>query len=407
MAGYDVVVVGGGTAGAVAARAAAAVGAHTLLLDEGTPPSGKAACAGLVSRRALDVLEASSDVVLRPIRGVTVHAPHGASLHVRAEETRALVVDRGALEQELLAAAVAAGVELLTPARVRGYVNGRVSFERAGETAHVATRMVIGADGAPSAVARWLRLDAAQQLLPAAQALVETEEKGDRQDEVVVFLGRQTAPGFFAWCVPAEPGVQRVGLACLPSVHPRPLLDRLLAERFRGRVLRRVDGRIPVGPPATAVTEGGLLVGDAAAQVKPFSGGGICLGAQCARVAGQVAGWAALAGDVSANALGAYERRWREEVGHEISFGWDIHRLRIELSDEQLAAAVRAAADPELLEVVAREGDIDRLGRLVDALVARRDLWPRLLGVASALGHWGKLVDLAQRAARLDPTRPL
>ena len=74
---FDVVVVGGGPAGAVTARVAATAGASVLVLERRTRIEEPSACAGLVSPRTLSVLGASEACVIRRLRGVTFHAPGG------------------------------------------------------------------------------------------------------------------------------------------------------------------------------------------------------------------------------------------------------------------------------------------------------------------------------------------
>ena len=77
MTAYDVVVVGGGPVGAVAARHAAEVGARVLLIEQGECTGEPARCTGLVSPPTLDLLGVSTASLLREIRGGILHAPGG------------------------------------------------------------------------------------------------------------------------------------------------------------------------------------------------------------------------------------------------------------------------------------------------------------------------------------------
>jgi flavin-dependent dehydrogenase len=204
-------------------------------------------------------------------------------------------------------------------------------------------------------------------------------------DGVEVFLGQRVAPGFFAWTVPAEEGRLRVGLAASIETELAPLLDHLLA-RASGRLVSDVTGLIPIGVAPATSGNGIVVVGDAAGQVKPLSGGGIYPGGLCARMAGEIAAQAALSGDTSAPSLAEYDRRWRAEIGEELDVGLASHGALSLLSDDEIDAAVAAlAASPALCGFLAAEGDIDYPSRLLPRLLERRDLQHALLSLAAAL----------------------
>ncbi|UCF09683.1 MAG: NAD(P)/FAD-dependent oxidoreductase [Candidatus Bipolaricaulota bacterium] len=405
---YDVAVIGGGTAGAVAAREAARSGARTVLIDVHPPEHGRPVCAGLVSPGTPQLLEIPASVVRGVIRGAVIHGPAATRLHLRGDEPKAVVIDRAAARAALLSLACAEGAELLAPARATAVMPGVVKMELPEGTAEIEAAVVIGADGPASTVARCLGLSPPDPVLSSLQVTIPVEERVD--DEVRLFVGRDVAPGFFAWTAPAEEGRLRVGLACVSPHRPEPFLRRLLEERYPeagSDDLALESAPIPLGPPPETVADGGLLVGDAAGQVKPLSGGGISTGARCAKLAGRLAAWAALARRTTRGDLAVYEGQWRREIGAEIAFGKEIHRMRCALTDDQLAAALRAADEPSLLALVAEKADIDRPSRLLEAFVGRQELWPRLLGIVTAVGGWQSLSALLREAVRLVRPRNL
>jgi geranylgeranyl reductase family protein len=396
---YDVAVVGAGTAGAVAARQAAAAGAHTVLIDAHPAADQPSVCAGLISPRTLDALGVGGEIVLRPIRGVRIQGPDGTQLRLRHPEARALVIDRRRTRGALLNAAAEAGVELLAPARCVSAAPGSLRIRLGDREETVETCVIVGADGVPSTVARSFGLGAPQWLLPARQ--IHLSGRLEAEDEVEVHIGCAVAPGFFAWAVPAEPGELRVGIACGPSEDPEPRLEALRERSYPGRPRARGAATIPLGAALPSIADGALLVGDAAGQVKPISGGGIYTGARCAAIAGRIAAWAALSGRTTAEDLRPYEQQWQAEIGNEIAFGMEIHRLRAGVSDRQLAAALQAASDPRVLALLAEEGDIDAPSRLVDAFLGRPELWPTLMPLIGLLGGAAPVVDAVRRIARL------
>ncbi|MCK4391754.1 FAD-dependent monooxygenase, partial [Candidatus Bipolaricaulota bacterium] len=187
MKSYDVVVVGGGPAGAVAARHATVVGARVLLIEQGDGSGEPARCTGLVSPRTLDLLGASTTSVLREIRGGTLHAPGGRTLNIRAETVKAVVLDRGRLNRELIELAASAGAEVRTHTRAVAATTGRVWTKHQGNKEELKTAVIIGADGPQSAIASWFSLPHPTQLLVASQVVVTEDHL--TPDGIEVFFG--------------------------------------------------------------------------------------------------------------------------------------------------------------------------------------------------------------------------
>jgi len=392
---YDVIVIGGGPIGAVAAREAAKAGARTLLLEQRKEIKGPIACTGLVSPQTLATLGASSRSILREIRAVRAHSPRGKRLSLRSLEVKGVVIDRISLEEELLSSAGSAGVEVLLGTEGRVGEGGRVTLISRGGEERVGAGVVIGADGPKSRVAAGSGLSPAAAPLPAAQAIVEG---APTEDMVEVYFGWDLAPGFFAWAVPAEPDRSRVGLAVPPGENPQRFLDRLLTDRFpSNRVLSRASGFIPSRPVDRSIDDRLILVGDAAGQVKPLTGGGLYFGGLCAAIAGRVAAGAALSGRTDRAGLTKYEVRWRAALGTEIRFGLAGREALLPLDDDGIDEIFARLDDPELLTFIAETADIDRPSRLISTLVHRPWLWERVLPIIG-------IMDGRRRAkAELEP----
>jgi len=171
----DVLVVGAGPAGSTAARLLAGAGYSVLLAEEHGRVGRPVQCAGLISERALR-LAGSPDIVRRAVRGASVFGPCLRSISFRAAEPRGYVIDRGALDAHLADRAAAAGAEVRTGTRfdrLLAPTNGRAMAKLTGPDARtysVAARLVVGADGVASAVARAFRLRRPVEILPAFEA---------------------------------------------------------------------------------------------------------------------------------------------------------------------------------------------------------------------------------------------
>ena len=365
---YDVVVVGGGPAGAVAARTAAAAGAKVLVLERS--PNRPPRCTGLVGPTLLDLLSVPPRLVLRSVRAVRIHTPGGRTAELRTDRAKGYVLDRAGLDRWLLEQAAEAGATVWSPASATGFSDG-ILRTTAGT---VGFDVLVGADGAESAIRSWAGLPRPAEVVLGVQAVVASTAV---EDAVEVHLGREIAPGGFAWVVPAEDGLLRVGILTPARRDGRALLARFLSCRFpHAPVLSRESGLVPVGPPEKTVGGRVLLVGDAAGQVKPLTGGGLLFGAVGARIAGQVAAR-------GPDNLAEYEARWRGELGPEIAFGLRARRAFLSLAGRDLDRIVAALDQPEVRRLVAEKGDIDRPSGLVRAVLAQPKAWPAL---ARALG---------------------
>ena len=381
---WDVVVVGGGPIGAVAARCAAEHGARVALLERSEATDPPCACTGLVSPRTLSALGSSDAAVLRRIDAVEACAPNGRTLRLRAEAPRGLVLDRGRLRAELHTRAREAGVEVLLGHEAVDLRSGHVEVRRSGALEAMQAGVIVIAAGVQTSLQEAANLPVPPRPFVGVQAIVEDE--AEQPTAVRTFFGTEMAPRFFGWAVPAEEGRTRVGLAAPPGVDPSPLLDRLLDRGFEGRrILSKVGGRLPLHPLPEPYADGLLFVGDAAGQLKPLTGGGLYTGAICARIAGRVAAEAVRTGRTGADDLRRYAADCDRAIGDEVRFGLAARALLESLSDAAIDDAFAAADHPDLLQFLASCGDIDRLRQLPRRLASRRNLWKRLVPLMTLL----------------------
>ncbi len=392
----DVLVVGAGPAGSTVAARLAKAGHSVRVVEEHPKVGYPVQCAGLVSQRVLD-LAGSTSMVRASVRGASVFGPSLESITFRAASPRAFVIDRAALDIHLADRAVRAGAEVRTSTRfdsVDGESGDRLTLHLRGPDGspeEVRARLVIGADGVASAVARAFRLRRPVEVLPAFEA--EFPESPGDPDTVEVYLGRKLAPGLFGWWIPDGSGGARVGVAADADGTPaRQYFDRLLEslERRFGRHVTKptsyVVSGIPIGTLPRTHARRALLVGDAAAQVKPLSGGGIFTGMRCAEIAADVAADALSKGDLSESALGEYDRRWRAELGDEFRRALYLRRLFTRLSDDELDRVVHALKGARLAATIVAFGDIDFPTHVVRELLKESPGLVRLL--PKAVGAW-------------------
>ena len=352
-------VIGGGPAGCgFAARAAK--GALVTVLEEHPEIGRPVQCTGLVAPRVVDMAEAKESV-LCALRGARFHFPFKTVVDFRSKDVKAFVVDRQVFDQRCAEIATDAGAKILMSSRLikaivrREGVDAR--FQRDGTSEKCLAGLIVGADGYKSRVSEIAGLPPARERIKGIQVDLDIE---DRSDVLDVHVGSKVAPGFFAWRIPCGDFV-RVGV-CIsegngpPSQYLRSLLKRLELED--AKVLDRISGVIPIGFPPRTYADRTMLIGDAAGQAKPLSGGGLYTGMTAATIAAGVALAALQEGDLSAERLSEYQRKWKEEIGRELERGYLMRKAYLRLSDKRLEALGRTLDRSEVKEVLS-SGDID------------------------------------------------
>jgi digeranylgeranylglycerophospholipid reductase len=340
---YDVVVVGGGPAGTLAARTAAEKGVSVLVLEKDRDLGIPVRCAEACGRKSLDrFLEPDPRWVAHQLDQVRFFAPDGNFVEVKTDEV-GYILNRRIFDQELGRRAVRAGAQILTRAYVYGLtlnhtqVTG-VKVKLPDRQREIAAKIVIAADGVESRVGRWagLRTHFALKDLESCYQLVLGGITVNPAS-VDCYFGEKVAPGGYAWVFPKGEDIANVGIGVAASmtrgISPKAYLERFVEEHFPGAsVLACVAGGVPAAKPFKQIHGAGiLLAGDAAAHSNPLTGGGIISAMAAGRLAGEVAADCILKGDWSPAALSAYtlewENRWGEEQRRHYRLKEAVHKL--------------------------------------------------------------------------------
>lgn len=158
-------------------------------------------------------------------------------------------------------------------------------------------------------------------------------------DEVEVYLGQEIAPGFFGWLVPTSAGKALAGLLSRrsPGSYLKNLLSSLLAQgKITSTETKIIYGGIPLSPLPKTYRERVVVVGDAAGQVKPTTGGGIYYGLLCADIAAEVIHSALSAGDFLGKRFARYEKDWKKKLSRELQIGYWARKTYEGLDDRQI-----------------------------------------------------------------------
>jgi digeranylgeranylglycerophospholipid reductase len=332
MPDVDILVVGAGPAGAVAAWHAkrAAPGLDVVLLERDRAVGSPVRCAEGVGDAGLREFANpdGADWAARKITKVIFQAPDDTEVMV-AERGVGWILDRTRFDAHLAAEAVAAGAEVLVGAEAIGMTrNGddrwHVRVKERGQDTVYRARVVIGADGVETMVGRWAGLDTrvpARDMESCAQYVLQ----GIACDPDAIYLqfSEAIAPGGYAWIFPKAVGVANVGLGLVAlktdGRNARQYLDAWVDRRFptAARTGYTVGGVIVHTTIKKTYADGVMIAGDAAHMINPLSGGGITNAMKAGRLAGKIAATAICAGDTTERRLAAYHHAWMELLGED------------------------------------------------------------------------------------------
>jgi len=332
-------VVGAGPVGSYVAYRLAGMGYGVTVLEQKSSLGEPVCCTGIVSQECVDTFAIDESVVLRRANSARLFSPSGRLLRLWRQEPQACILDRSAFNGAMVSQARDRGVEYVLSSQVKGIQvkddGVKVEVARQEEVLNFESRVIVIAAGFNSRLDEMLGLGKVGDFVMGAQAEIETIGV----DEIEVYCGQELAPAFFAWLVPLSPPRALVGLLSRrsPGLYLRKFMSSLMAEeKIVSADARQYYGGVPLQPLDKTYSDRLVVVGDAAGQVKPITGGGIYYGLLCADMAASNLHRALEANDLSAKSLASYEREWKGKLGQELKICYWARRLYEHLSDRQI-----------------------------------------------------------------------
>ncbi len=362
---YDVVVVGAGPAGSMAAKTAAELGLNVLLVEKRQEIGTPVRCAEGVSRENIErFFEVDKKWIAAEVVGAKIYAPDKTEV-VMSEEMAGnevgYVLERKIFDRHVARLAAKAGAEVYVKTAVTDFErkNGalRVKLRKLGEEWEVETKILIGADGVESRIGRkagiikTLKMNEVESCTQYLMTGLDIDE-----NYTYFYLGREVAPGGYAWIFPKGNGSANVGIGVLPKMAQKTAKEYLDAfierEGIEGKIVEVVAGAVPVyGEVETAVADNIMLAGDAAYHADPITGGGIANALAAGYYAGKVAAEAVERGDFSARFLKKYDELWKKDFGKRLSRNKKLQKKFLEMDDKTMDKLASAVAGKNLKEM--------------------------------------------------------
>ena len=374
---YDVIVVGGGPAGATAVRVLGEAGISTLLLDKSAFPRDKPCGGGISARvmRRFPYLESAlAGIPVNWVGKIYFEAPSGVAVDYCSEDPLYLMIRRSEFDN-LLFSLGTKHVDCVAPALVRKlyfHEDGvTLHADVAGDTKEYRAKIILGCDGANSIVARACGLRSGTVKNEYAIDMMEETPYSEltlaERDRMYVYYGYQGSYGY-SYVFPKMSHLN-LGIGCkldhylagmrgAQYAHHREFVDGLIAQKLLTGASNKANFRafpLPIsGPLPRTYAKRSLLCGDAGGFVNAFTAEGIYYAMVSGELAAQTAMDAVRAKDTSSNRLSRYEQSWKNEIGQDLSKSVSIQRLL--LADlRRVDRIVKAAArNPALAEMLAR-----------------------------------------------------
>ena len=334
----DVIIVGGGPAGNNAALHLSRAGLRVVVVDA-REKLGDKLCSGIVGKACVERYPVDPLLIYREASSAKFYAPSGEAIRLVKPGVQAYVIDRVSFVASLAEQAQAVGATYHLGRKVTNLAvtdNGVCATTSGpGGTYDLEAQAAVIASGFGTGLLGPLGLGSVGDTCVGAQVEVSTSGV----EEIEVYFGRRLAPGFFGWLVPTTPGRGLAGLMSRRGAggYLQSLVDKLQSQ---GKVVETLGPPRRWGIPLRLLnkTYGKrvLVVGDAAGQVKPTTGGGIYYALLSAEIAASSLEEAFAKNDLSASQLKSYETEWKKVLARELRIGYYSRRFFEMMGDRQI-----------------------------------------------------------------------
>ena len=386
---YDVTIIGAGPIGSTLAYELAKEDINVCLIDKKKVIGLPLQCAGIINKRVLDVNQFPDELILNKAKGAVLHSKNH-SLTVSKEEDQAIIIDRVALDQFIYNRAIENGVDSYLSSKVLAIddLKGKVSFQNESTEKSIKSKIIVGADGPLSIVSSAFGNDF--DYYCASQYLVKIEEDNNQMSFVDLYAYGDLFPGFI-WQIPVSENIFRIGLfSNYDYKRQNEILNDFLMNEFQYEnyeIIEKYKGKIPIYNKENKLFKNrALIIGDAASQVKPTTGGGLLIGFEAVKMAKKAIVNALDSEDFNSlnlekethddkeilqNCLKSYQDDFEERFIKEFSYQFKVQKTLCTLSDDDLDYFFEKLKEKEADKLISEYGDMDNQSILVKEFLKR------------------------------------
>ncbi len=350
---YDVVIVGAGPGGSIAAREFAKRGLSTLVIERRQEIGAPVRCGEGLGEVWMKKAELEYDPTwcLQEMRGAVLYAPNGKPVKIPTDN-KGYVIERKMFEKKLAAQAIREGAQYLVKTQVYDVIKDEKGFVAGVKTKggllgarDFKAKLVIAADGVDSQTAKYAGINTFNPLSEVDSGY-EYEMAGLKMDDphmIHLYVGTEIAPRGYVWIFPKGKDTANVGIGIAGDNQQtaKHYLDKFIAshpEIFeKAGAYEEKGGCVPVGAPLEKpYADGLMIIGDAAHMVNPIHGGGMGTAMEAAVIAARIGAEAVSRGDVSEQALKPFADEWFKERGEQLKRVLKVRKFFEKLSDDDM-----------------------------------------------------------------------
>ncbi len=399
---HDVIVIGGGPAGATFARIAAGAGLDVIVVDKrkeiGVPVRcGEALGVTELIKEGLDIPKGCYSI---PIDGARIIAPNGKAIVWKDQGTKGWVLERKTFDKWLCELAVDKGARINTYTRAlevlkdeKGKPNGLKVTHGGRDPFDITAPLIVSAEGMESLMARQMGFKTVHALYDIDTCYEYEMKPYVHENLIELYFGNAIAPRGYLWIFPKADRKANVGIGIgglvsndeklggLKGAQPKPLLDQFIKNNEQlkdASTLLDFGGVITVGAPINEfVKDNCMIIGTAAKQVDPIHGGGIGLAMEAGVMAAGVAIKAHEKKDYRKEVLFEYEKQWRTHPGPTMAKRLLLRKVMEKVSDDDMNYIFNIMTERDLPSIMG-----GNFAPVVAKMVAGR---PQLLAILRGL----------------------
>ena len=370
----EVVIIGSGPVGSTIAYYLSQKNLDVTLVDKKNQIGYPLQCAGILSKHIFDYNELPDNLILNTVKGAFLHTQNHI-LKVEKQENAAYIIDRIAYDEHLFKRAIENGVKFINEKAIDYDIENGITYLSHGT--QINSKVIIGCEGYNSGLSQ--KMGNTQSNFNASQMLVEISDENIQSfrdsiasiDEYVdTYLTNDILPGFL-WVIPLGNNQFRVGLFSNHThKQQNDMLNDFLNQNFEYEIIEKYKGFIPIFNEKNLLVKGhAVLIGDAAGQVKPTSGGGLLIGFDACEMASRHVANAVENDDI--NLLRDYQKEFHKKYHKEFSYPFKVQRTLGLLSDEDLDYFFMKLRQNDCERIISEYGDMDKQSTLVKEFIKR------------------------------------
>ena len=371
---FDVVIIGAGPVGSTIAFYLVQNDLNVAMVEKKTEIGYPLQCAGILSKHIFEYNELPDEIILNTVKGAFLHSKNHI-LDIITDENAAYVIDRVNYDQFLSRRAIQNGVKLISKKAIDVDIEKGITY--LSDERSIISKVIVGCDGFKSVVSK--NIGNYQQNFKASQMLVSINDedmnnfrKSNRKtdDYVDMYLYENAIPGFL-WMIPLQNNNYRVGLFSNDSHRQQnTIITDFLNENFEYKIIEKYKGLIPIfNNKNRLVKNRAILIGDAASQIKPTTGGGLLIAFDNCKIANKYITDAVKKDNI--NLLEGYQKEFNKKYLKELNYQSKIQKTFKLLNDDDLDYLFEKAKQNDCENIISEYGDMDNQSEVVKEMKKR------------------------------------